>query len=83
MDLKACMPELTVWVATVYGSLRVAKEVEHVPEQGREVGMVQLVTMRPSVGSDGGVGVVVHLSKTKEKWVNISSLEQRQPPNSI
>jgi hypothetical protein len=41
---------------------------------------VQPVTTKPSVDSEGGVGVVIHLLKTKEKQINISSIEQRQPP---
>jgi hypothetical protein len=67
VDLTASMPELMVWAATLHGSPHVTKMVRHVPEQGRETGTVQPVAMKPSVGSKGGVGVVVHLSKTKEK----------------
>jgi hypothetical protein len=74
------MPELMVQMARVCGSPRVAKAVQHVPEQHREIGTVQPVTIKPSVGSEGGVGVVVYLSKTKEKYINISFIEQRQPP---
>jgi hypothetical protein len=33
--------------------------------------------MKPSVGSEDGIGVVVHLSKTREKQINISSIEHR------
>jgi hypothetical protein len=32
----------------------------------------------PSIDFEGGVEVVIHLSKTKEKRINISSIEQRQ-----
>jgi hypothetical protein len=39
---------------------------------------MQLITTEPSVVSEGGVGVVIHLSKIKEKRINISSIEQRQ-----
>jgi hypothetical protein len=75
MDLAVPQPELTVWTATVRGKPRVAEAVQHVPEQGGEPGVVQPITTEPSVGSKGGVGVVIHLSKTKEKRINISSIE--------
>jgi hypothetical protein len=39
---------------------------------------VQPITTEPSFGSKGGVEVVIHLSKTREKRINISSIEQRQ-----
>jgi hypothetical protein len=42
---------------------RVAEAVQHVPEQGEKPGAVQPVTTELSVGSKGGVGVVIHLSK--------------------
>jgi hypothetical protein len=61
------MPELTVWVAMVRGSPRVAETVQHVLEQGRKAGTVQPIAPKPSVGLEGGVGVGVHLSKTREK----------------
>jgi hypothetical protein len=41
--------------------------VQHIPEHGGEAETVQLVATKPSVGSEDSVGVVVHLSKTKEK----------------
>jgi hypothetical protein len=78
MDLAAPKPELTVRVATVREGPRVAKTVQHVPEQGGKIGAVHPVTTEPSVGSEGGIWVVVHLSKTREKQINISSIEQRQ-----
>jgi hypothetical protein len=78
MDLVAPQPELTVWAAMVHGNPRVAKVVQHVPEQGEKTGVVQPVTTEPSIGSEGGVGIVIHLSKTRKKWNNISSMEQRQ-----
>jgi hypothetical protein len=56
-------PELTVWVAMVRGGPHVAKMVQHVPEQGGKTGAVQPVTTEPSIGSEGGVVVVIHLSK--------------------
>jgi hypothetical protein len=77
MDLTMSMPVLTVQAATVRGSPHVAKVVQHVPEQGWEAKMVQPIATKPSIGSEGAVGVVVHLPKTKEKWINISSIEQR------
>jgi hypothetical protein len=51
--------------------------VQHVPEQGGKTGVVQLITTEPYVASEGGVRVVVHLSKIREKSNNISSIEQR------
>jgi hypothetical protein len=60
-------PKLTVRVAMVRGNPYVAKVVHHIPEQGGKTGVVQPVTMEPSVGSVGGVGVVIHLWKTREK----------------
>jgi hypothetical protein len=65
MDLAVPKPELTVWMATVHGGPHVAKTVQHVPEQGGKTRAVQPITTKPSVGSEGGVGVVVHLSKNK------------------
>jgi hypothetical protein len=56
------------------GGPRVAKAVQHVPEEGGKTGAVQPVTTELSVGSEGGIGVVVHLSKTREKQINISSI---------
>jgi hypothetical protein len=75
MDLAAPQPELMVRTAAICRKLRVAEAVQHVPEQGGEPGAVQPITMEPSVGSKGGVGVVIHLSKTREKRINISSIE--------
>jgi hypothetical protein len=67
MDHAAPKPELTVWAATVRRSLHVAKAVQHIPEQGGKVEAVQPVATESSIGSEGGIGVVVHLSKTREK----------------
>jgi hypothetical protein len=78
MDLVAPQPELMVWTATVRGEPCVAKTVQHVPEQGAKPRAVQPITTEPSVGSKGGVGVVIYLSKTMEKRINLSSIEQRQ-----
>jgi hypothetical protein len=74
MDLAAPQPELAVWTAMVHGKTRVAEAVQHVLNQGRKPRAVQPVTTEPSVGSKGGVGVVIHLSKTREKQINISSI---------
>jgi hypothetical protein len=63
MDLEAPQPKLMVRMATVCGNPHVAKAVQHVLEQGGKTGAVQPITMEPSVGSEGGIGVVVHLSK--------------------
>jgi hypothetical protein len=78
MDLAAPQPELMVRMATVRGKTRLAEAVQHIPKQGGKPGAVQPVTTEPSVGSKGGVGVVIHLLKTREKRINISSIEQRQ-----
>jgi hypothetical protein len=78
MDLAAPKPKLTVRVTTVLRNPRVAKAVQHVPEQGGKTRAVQPVTTEPSIGFVGGVGVVAHLSKTREKRINISSIELRQ-----
>jgi hypothetical protein len=61
MDLVAPQPKLMVRVAMVRGKPRVAKTVQYVPEQGGKPGAVQPITTEPSVGSKGGVGVVIHL----------------------
>jgi hypothetical protein len=58
-------PERTVPAATVCRNPCVAKAVQHVPEQGRNTGAVQLVTTESSVSSESDVGVVIHLSKTR------------------
>jgi hypothetical protein len=78
MDLAAPKPKLTVRATTVCRNPRVAKMMQHVPEQGRETETMQPITMKPSVGSEGGIRVVIHLSKTREKQINISSIEQTQ-----
>jgi hypothetical protein len=66
MDLAAPQPELTVRTAMVREKPRVAEAVQHVPEQGGKPGAVQPITTEPSIGSKGDVGVVIHLSKTRE-----------------
>jgi hypothetical protein len=78
VDLAASTPKLTVWAATVRGGPCVAKMVQHVTEQGQKTGMVQPVATKPSIGSESGVGIVIHLLKTREKRINISPIEQRQ-----
>jgi hypothetical protein len=50
-----------VQVVTIRGKPRVAKTVQHVSEQGGKPGAGQPVTTEPSVGSKGGVGVVIHM----------------------
>jgi hypothetical protein len=67
MDLVAPQPELMVQTTTVCRNPHVAKAVQHIPEQGGKTGVVQPITTEPSVSSEGGVGVVVHLLKTREK----------------
>jgi hypothetical protein len=75
MDLAAPQPELTVWVAVIRRKPRAVEAVQHVPEQGGKPGVVQPIATKPSVGYKGGVGVVIHLSKTREKQINISSID--------
>jgi hypothetical protein len=76
VDLAAPQPELTVRTATIRGKPHLAEAVQHVPEQGGKPEAVQHITTEPSIGSKGGVGVVIHLSKTRVKRINISSIEQ-------
>jgi hypothetical protein len=86
MDLATPQPELMVQMTTVCGNPRVVKAVQHVPEQGGKTGAVQPIIMEPFVDSEGGVGVVILLSKIREKQINISSIEQRQQtktPNKL
>jgi hypothetical protein len=78
VDLAASLPELTVRVTMVRGTPHVAKAVQLISEQGGKAGVVQPILTEPSIGFEGGVGVVIHLSKTREKRINISSIEQRQ-----
>jgi hypothetical protein len=67
MDLAAPQPKLTLRATMVCGKPRIAKMVQHVPEHGGKPGAVQPVATEPFVGSKGGIGVVIHLSKTREK----------------
>jgi hypothetical protein len=67
MDLAAPQPKLMVQMTTVCRNPRVAKAVQHVPELGGKTGAVQPVTTEPSNGSEGGIGVVVYLSKARER----------------
>jgi hypothetical protein len=78
MNLAAPQSELMVRTDAIRGKPRVAEAVQHVLKQGRKPEAVQPITTEPSVSSKGGVGVVIHLSKTREKRINISSIEQRQ-----
>jgi hypothetical protein len=75
VDPKASMLKLTVRAATIRESPRVTEMVQHVSEQGRKLGTVQPIATVPSVGSEGGVGVVVHLSK-KHKYTLIRPTAQ-------
>jgi hypothetical protein len=77
MDLAAPQSKLTVRAAAIRGKPCVTEAVQHVPEQGGKPGAVQPVTTEPSIGSKGGVRVVIHLSKIREKQINILSIEQR------
>jgi hypothetical protein len=67
MDLAAPQPELMVRAAAIHEKSRVAKAVQHVPEQGGKPWAVQSVTAESFISSKGGVGVVIHLSKIREK----------------
>jgi hypothetical protein len=67
MDLAVPQSELTIQTATVRGEPRVAEAVQHVPEQGGKPMAVQPIATEPSISSKGGIGVVIHLSKTREK----------------
>jgi hypothetical protein len=78
MDLAAPQLKLMVRAAAIRGKPYVAEAVQHVSEQGRKPRAVQPIATEPSIGSKGGVGVVIHLSKTREKQINISSIEQRK-----
>jgi hypothetical protein len=82
VDLAAPQPELMVWTAVIHRKPRVAEAVQHVLKHGGKPGAVQPITTEPSVGSKGGVEVVIHLSKTREKRINISSIEQRLQPKT-
>jgi hypothetical protein len=63
MDHAAPQPELMVQTTAICRTTHVAEAVQHVLEQGGKPGAVQPITTEPSVGSKGGVGVVIHLSK--------------------
>jgi hypothetical protein len=76
----SAQPKLTVWAATVREKPRVAEVVQHAPEQGGKPGAVQPITTKSSISSKGGVGVVIHLLKIREKQIKISSIEQREQP---
>jgi hypothetical protein len=65
VDLAVSTPKQMVRVTIVRESPRLAKMVQHVPEQGGKIGVLQLIETEPSVGSEGGIGVVIHLSKNK------------------
>jgi hypothetical protein len=66
LDLTAPKPTLMVRMTMADGAPHVAKTVQHISKQGGKPGAVQPVTTEPSISSEGGVGVVIHLSKTRE-----------------
>jgi hypothetical protein len=78
MDLATPQPKLMVRVVMVCGKPRVAEAVQHIPEYGGKPGAAQPITTEPSVSSKGGIVVVIHVSETREKRINISSIEQSQ-----
>jgi hypothetical protein len=80
MDLAVPQPELMVRTATIRGEPHVVEAVQHVPEQGGKPRAVQPVTMEPSIGSKGGVGVVIHLSKTRENESKICPSHRDNKP---
>jgi hypothetical protein len=65
VDLTTHTSELAVQAAMGHRGLRTAKAVQHVPKQCGKAGTVQPITIEPTVSIEGGVGVVVHLSKGK------------------
>jgi hypothetical protein len=67
VDVDLTMPstELTIQAAVVRGAPCVAKTVQHVPENSEKAGTVQPITTEPPVGTKGGIGVVIHLSKQR------------------
>jgi hypothetical protein len=67
MDLASPKPKLMVWATMVRESPCVAKAVQHVSKQGGKTRAAQPIATEPSVGSEGGIEVVVHLSKTRKK----------------
>jgi orotate phosphoribosyltransferase-like protein len=75
IDLEVPQPELMVRAVMVCGKTRVAEVVQHIPEQGGKPRAVQPIATEPSVDSKGGVGVVINLSKTREKQINILSIK--------
>jgi hypothetical protein len=67
MDLAAPQTELTVRAAAIRGNPRVAEVVQHFLEQVGKPETVQPITIKPSISSKGGVGVVIHLLEIREK----------------
>jgi hypothetical protein len=57
--------------------------VQNILKQGGKTKAVQPVATEPSVSYEVSVGVVVHLSKTREKQINISSIEWRQQTKTL
>jgi hypothetical protein len=81
MDLAAPKPELMAQATMVQRSPRVAKMIQHVLEHGGKTRAVQPVTTEPSVGSEGGIAVVIHLSKKEE--TNQYFIHQTETTNQI
>jgi hypothetical protein len=67
VDLAVPKPELIVRMTTVRGGPCLAKAVQHILKQRGKTRVVQPVATEPSISSEGCVGVVIHLSKTREK----------------
>jgi hypothetical protein len=78
MDLAAPQPELMVRAAMVRGKPRVAKATR--PRVRWENRAVHPIAMEPSVSSEGDVGVVVYLSKTREKQITFHQSNRDNKP---
>jgi hypothetical protein len=83
VDLTTPTNEFVVQAATVRGGPYEAERVQHVPQQGGKAMMVQPVTTEPSISTEGGVGVVVHLSKQRrnESKFHPSNRENNETQN--
>jgi hypothetical protein len=66
----------------VHRSPHIAKAVQHVPEQGREVETVQPAITKPSVGSEGDIGVIILLSKKRRNESTFHSSDRDNKQNS-
>jgi hypothetical protein len=54
--------------------------VKHILEQGRKAGTVQPITTEPSVGPEGGVRVVIHLSQQGRNEASFYPLNRDNKP---